>query len=131
MKILDTHLHLLYPDSLSYGWTRDHEALSGPAPVEVFEALDSRGHIAAALMMEADVDEPQIEREIDVIGEVVARDDNPGDRHDRRMPPPSTRLARSPALSTGWRRNRMSRACAASCIPRPTGCRKRMGSRPI
>ncbi|MEJ0004692.1 MAG: amidohydrolase family protein [Pararobbsia sp.] len=76
MKILDTHLHLLYPDSLSYGWTRDHEALSGPAPVEVFEALDSRGHIAAALMMEADVDEPQIEREIDVIGEVVARDDN-------------------------------------------------------
>jgi predicted TIM-barrel fold metal-dependent hydrolase len=76
MKILDAHLHLIYPESLGYEWTRHFEALSGPAPIEMVEALDTRDQIVAALMMEADVDEPDIEREIDVVGEVIARGDN-------------------------------------------------------
>ena len=76
MKILDTHLHLIYPESLGYEWTRNYEGLSGPAPVEMFEALDTRGQIVASLMMEADVDEPDLEKEIDVVGEVIARGDN-------------------------------------------------------
>lgn len=76
MQILDTHLHLLYPESLNYAWTHGLPALSGPAYIETYEALAKPAHISAALMMEADVDASQIEAEIDLVGEIIARADN-------------------------------------------------------
>jgi predicted TIM-barrel fold metal-dependent hydrolase len=76
MKILDTHLHLLYPESLSYAWTKGAPELAVSAHIEDFVALEKSASIVAALMMEADVDAEHIDAEIDLIGEIVARDDN-------------------------------------------------------
>jgi predicted TIM-barrel fold metal-dependent hydrolase len=77
MKILDTHLHLLYPESLNYAWTKGAPELAVHAHIEDFMALGKSADIARALMMEADVDAEYIEAEIDLVGEIVARDDNP------------------------------------------------------
>ena len=76
MKILDTHLHLLYPESLTYTWTKGAPELAVAAHIEDFAVLAKPANIVEALMMEADVDEPDIEAEIDLIGEIVARKDN-------------------------------------------------------
>lgn len=76
MKILDTHLHLLYPESLNYAWTKGAPELAVAAHIEDFTVLAKPANIVEALMMEADVDEPDIEAEIELIGEIIARTDN-------------------------------------------------------
>lgn len=76
MKILDTHLHLLYPESLNYPWTQGAPELAVAAHIEDFAVLAKPANIVEALMMEVDVDASQIEAEIDLIGEIVARADN-------------------------------------------------------
>ena len=75
MQIIDTHLHLLYPDQLRYSWAAGVPALQGTASIETYEALARPLGIAAALMMEVDVDEPDIDAEIALVGDLVARDD--------------------------------------------------------
>ena len=75
MKIFDTHLHLLYPDRVGYGWAASVPALQGEASVETYEARVRPHDVVAAMMMEVDVDEPDIEAEIDMVGELIARDD--------------------------------------------------------
>lgn len=75
MPIIDTHLHLLYPDQLRYGWAAGVPALQGAASIETYEALARPLGIEAALMMEVDVDEPDIDAEIALVGDLVARDD--------------------------------------------------------
>ncbi|CAM2146635.1 L-fuconolactonase [Pararobbsia alpina] len=75
MNIVDTHLHLLYPDRIRYPWVSSAPALQGESSIEMYEALVRPLGVVSALMMEVDVDERDIEAEIDLVGELVARDD--------------------------------------------------------
>ncbi|RKP50182.1 amidohydrolase family protein [Pararobbsia silviterrae] len=75
MHIIDTHLHLMYPDSLTYGWTDAVPMLQGTASIEMYEARVRTHGVARALMMEVDVDTTDIEAEIDLVGAIVARGD--------------------------------------------------------
>ncbi|HTM76923.1 MAG TPA: amidohydrolase [Devosia sp.] len=55
MRILDTHLHLVYPERFSYPWLADAPAINQPWPVENYFA-EARGlGITGALHMEVDV----------------------------------------------------------------------------
>ena len=75
MQIIDTHLHLLYPDSLTYAWTDNVPILQGTSSIEMYEALVRPAGVCSALMMEVDVAENQIEAEMDLVGAIIARGD--------------------------------------------------------
>jgi len=60
MRILDTHLHLVYPDRFSYPWLSGAPALDRPWSVESYLAEATPLGIEAALHMEVDVAEPDI-----------------------------------------------------------------------
>lgn len=75
MQIIDTHLHLLYPDSLMYEWTDDLPILQGTSSIEMYEGLVRNADVAAALMMEVDVAEHDIQAEMDLVGAIIARGD--------------------------------------------------------
>ena len=57
MRILDTHLHLVYPDRLAYPWLAGAPALNRPWSVEAYFAEAEPLGITAALHMEVDVAE--------------------------------------------------------------------------
>lgn len=63
MKLLDTHLHLLYPDTLTYEWCQGVPALNKPFRVEDYAALLKQGKRGAvverAMFMEVDVPEAE------------------------------------------------------------------------
>jgi predicted TIM-barrel fold metal-dependent hydrolase len=63
MRILDTHLHLIYPDRFSYPWLAGAPAIDKAWPVESYWAEALPLGIEGALHMEVDVAEPQIEAE--------------------------------------------------------------------
>jgi predicted TIM-barrel fold metal-dependent hydrolase len=63
MRILDTHLHLVYPDRFSYPWLADAPAINRPWSIEAYLAEAVPLGIAAALHMEVDVAEPDIRAE--------------------------------------------------------------------
>lgn len=63
MRIVDTHLHLVYPDRFSYPWLADVPALARPFPVEPYFAEAAALGIEAALHMEVDVAEADQEGE--------------------------------------------------------------------
>ncbi len=63
MRIIDTHLHLIYPDRLAYPWIAPGHALNRPWTVEQYFAEATSLGIDAALHMEVDVSEDQIEAE--------------------------------------------------------------------
>ena len=75
MPIIDTHLHLLYPDSLSYEWTDGVPILQGTSSIEMYESLVRSAGVTSALMMEVDVAEHDIEAEMDLVGAIIARGD--------------------------------------------------------
>lgn len=55
MHILDTHLHLVYPQRFSYPWLADAPAINKPWPIETYFG-EARGlGITGALHMEVDV----------------------------------------------------------------------------
>lgn len=60
MRILDTHLHLIYPDRLSYPWLGNAPAINKPWSVEAYWGEAKPLGIAAALHMEVDVAENDI-----------------------------------------------------------------------
>ncbi|PXA99044.1 amidohydrolase [Nostoc sp. 3335mG] len=60
MRILDTHLHLIYPDRFSYPWLARQKALDRPWPVEAYWAEARSLGIEAALHMEVDVADQDI-----------------------------------------------------------------------
>ncbi|RYD42411.1 MAG: amidohydrolase, partial [Verrucomicrobiaceae bacterium] len=60
MRIIDTHLHLIYPDRLSYPWLGDAPAINKPWSVEAYWAEAKPLGIEAALHMEVDVAEADI-----------------------------------------------------------------------
>lgn len=63
MRILDTHLHLVYPDRFSYPWLGDVPALNTAWSVEAYFAEGEALGITSALHMEVDVAEADQEDE--------------------------------------------------------------------
>lgn len=53
--LIDTHLHLVYPDRFSYPWMEGAPALKKPFTLEDYESLTRGASIEAALFMEVDV----------------------------------------------------------------------------
>lgn len=60
IPILDTHLHLVYPERFSYPWLSDAPAINKPWPIEAYWAEAEPLGIEAALHMEVDVAEADI-----------------------------------------------------------------------
>ena len=63
IPILDTHLHLIYPDRFSYPWLAGAHTLNRPWTLESYLSEAGPLGIEAALHMEVDVDEKDIEAE--------------------------------------------------------------------
>src|SRR5215217_5486140 len=63
MRIIDTHLHLIYPDRLSYPWLGNNRVLNRPWTVDSYWAEAKPLGIEAALHMEVDVAPADIEHE--------------------------------------------------------------------
>jgi predicted TIM-barrel fold metal-dependent hydrolase len=87
MTIIDTHLHLVYLDKFSYPWLADAPAINRQWTVESYFAEAEKLGIEAALHMEVDVAESDIEAETrfmtqvhpKVIGAIAAgRPESPG-----------------------------------------------------
>lgn len=60
MRIIDTHLHLIYPDRFSYPWLGNAPAINKPWTVQSYWAEAGPLGIEGALHMEVDVTEPDI-----------------------------------------------------------------------
>ncbi len=60
MRIIDTHLHLIYQDRFEYKWLAGEPSINRDWPVEAYWAEAEPLGIEAALHMEVDVSEPQI-----------------------------------------------------------------------
>lgn len=60
MRIIDTHLHLVYPDQLTYAWLAGVPEINRPWSVESYWAEAAPLGIEAALHMEVDVPESQM-----------------------------------------------------------------------
>lgn len=67
MRIVDTHLHLIYPDRFSYPWLASAPAINRPWTVESYWAEAAPLGIEAALHMEVDVAEPEIAAETEFV----------------------------------------------------------------
>ena len=67
MRILDTHLHLIYPDKFSYPWLETAPPLNKPWSVESYWREAEGLGIEAALHMEVDVAEPEIAAETEFV----------------------------------------------------------------
>lgn len=67
MRIIDTHLHLIYPDRLSYPWLGNAPAINKPWSVEAYWAEAKSLGIEAALHMEVDVAEADILAETEFV----------------------------------------------------------------
>ena len=64
MRIIDTHQHLIYPDTFQYPWTKDVAVLAGnPFRLEEYRAAARGTGITETLFMEVDVLEPQLKAE--------------------------------------------------------------------
>jgi predicted TIM-barrel fold metal-dependent hydrolase len=63
MRIIDTHLHLVYPDRFAYPWLTNVPAIDRPWSIEAYWAEARALGIEAALHMEVDVEPSQMEAE--------------------------------------------------------------------
>lgn len=72
--IIDTHLHLIYRDRLSYPWLADVPPLDADFTYDIYHREARRLGVAAALHMEVDVTPEQIEAETVVIGGIAGED---------------------------------------------------------
>ena len=70
--LFDTHLHLIYPEKLSYPWLKNVKLLDKPSRLEDYTRRASRLGITACLHMEVDVAEDQIRAETVLISELIA-----------------------------------------------------------
>jgi predicted TIM-barrel fold metal-dependent hydrolase len=75
LTIIDTHLHTVELGRLSYPWLSDVPALDRPNTLATWTAQARRLGITAALHMEVDVAEADIERETALVGEYMAEPD--------------------------------------------------------
>lgn len=74
--LFDTHLHLIYPDRLSYPWLKDVPALNAPNGLDSYTESARRLGISGCFNMEVDVQAEQIELETDLISELMAAPDS-------------------------------------------------------
>lgn len=74
--LFDTHLHLVYPDRLTYPWLKDAPALNKPNELESYTKTARRLGISGCLNMEVDVAPAQIDLETDLISELMATPDS-------------------------------------------------------
>ncbi len=65
--IVDTHLHIIDLDALSYPWLADVEPLNRPSPYETYAREAKRCGITRTLHMEVDVAPDQIDAETDYV----------------------------------------------------------------
>ena len=89
MRILDTHLHLIYPDRFNYDWTKG-TPLDRPWTIEDYWKEAEPLGIESMLHMEVDV-AARRDRGRD---EVRARRPSAGDRRDRQLPARSATISR-------------------------------------
>ena len=73
--LLDTHLHLIYPDILKYPWLDKVDLLNKPSRYEDYHIKASRLGITACLHMEVDVEENQIKEETKMIHNLIKNND--------------------------------------------------------
>jgi len=76
IEVIDTHLHLIYPDRFSYPWLADVPPLNRPFTLETYLPQAGAAGITQAIHMEVDVAETDQLRETDFVtalgGKVVA-----------------------------------------------------------
>lgn len=65
--LFDTHLHLIYPDRLSYPWLSEVEVLNKPSRIKDYERRARRLGISGCLHMEVDVAPQDIKAETALI----------------------------------------------------------------
>lgn len=73
MRIVDTHLHLVYPDRFSYPWLAGAPAINRPWSVESYFAEAEPLGIEAALHMEVDVAEADMMAETAFVADLHPR----------------------------------------------------------
>ena len=74
MKKIDTHLHLIYPDELSYPWVKSVPPLQGNFRLKEYHESAKGCEIEGALFMEVDVAESQIEQEVKLVRQLATED---------------------------------------------------------
>ena len=70
--LFDTHLHLIYPERLSYPWLEAVPTLNVPSTFALYSQKAKRIGISGCLHMEVDVDPLQIHQETDLLTELMA-----------------------------------------------------------
>jgi len=70
--LFDSHLHLIYPDRLSYPWLETVPALNAPSTFESYLQKAKRLGISGCLHMEVDVEPAQITQETEMVSELMA-----------------------------------------------------------
>jgi predicted TIM-barrel fold metal-dependent hydrolase len=73
LPIVDTHVHLIYRDRLSYPWLAGFAPLDRDFSVELYQAEARRCGVTDALHMEVDVADADIEAETRNVRELAAR----------------------------------------------------------
>ena len=73
--IIDTHLHLIYLDKLSYPWLDNVAALRKDATFDNYLTVAKRVGITGVLHMEVDVAESDIEAETVMVGELMSSEE--------------------------------------------------------
>ncbi len=77
IPLLDTHMHLVYRDKASYGWTKDIPPLAeNNFKLEDYNTLTEGLGIGGTLFMETGVDDPDYQKEIRFINSLADDPDN-------------------------------------------------------
>ncbi|NVK32610.1 MAG: amidohydrolase family protein [Gammaproteobacteria bacterium] len=74
-KLIDTHLHLIYPEHFGYSWTKGIDVLEGRSFGYQDYLAASGGEVESAIFMEVAVDEGDYAREALEISSIVAKED--------------------------------------------------------
>lgn len=76
IPILDTHVHMLYPDKLSYPWCEQVPELNkGFFWEDYLSLVDGKG-VAGSIFMEVDVSEHDMKKEVDFFSQLVKENNN-------------------------------------------------------
>lgn len=73
--LIDTHLHLIYRNTINYSWLKNNAALNNDATYADYQQAARRVGISGALHMEVDVDENYQEAESDMIEALMEEPD--------------------------------------------------------
>lgn len=74
MQKIDTHLHLLHPDRLTYPWVDDVPPLQGAFGLEDYKTASEGCGITGAVFMEVDVADGEMAEEVKWVQELADRD---------------------------------------------------------